>query len=92
MWIWKARKAGWLVSVESSSADEPGDECGVVDVEGLKYRINFSPRVRRRVFHSAPGQHAIATAIEIATGESAPAAWGWEFAPAVWAEPIVEDD
>lgn len=34
VWLYKAAKADWSVTVESSSLNQPGDECAVVDVEG----------------------------------------------------------
>ncbi|GGN87153.1 hypothetical protein [Nocardia rhizosphaerihabitans] len=92
VWIWRAGKEGWSVSVVSSSVDEPGHVCGIVDVEGLKYRINLSSRVRKRVYYAEPGQHAGAAVAEMTTGESEPPVWGWGFAPAAWAEPIIDAD
>lgn len=49
VWQHKAVKAGWAVTVESTSLDGPGPECGVVEIEGLRYRIQHSKRVRQRL-------------------------------------------
>ncbi|WP_236647289.1 MULTISPECIES: hypothetical protein [Micromonospora] len=38
VWLYKANKEGWSVAVESTSVEAPGDECGVVDIEGLRSR------------------------------------------------------
>jgi hypothetical protein len=91
VWVHKATKAGWAVSVVSSSFDQPGTECGVVDIEGLPYRVHHSPRVRHRVGIVAQGRHLIAAALDMATGEQDGITWTWEFAYAAWAEPILAD-
>jgi hypothetical protein len=41
--------------VESTAADSPDDECGVVNIEGLTYRIRHAKRVRQRVGFCGPG-------------------------------------
>lgn len=92
VWCHKASKEGWSVGVESNYADEPGDECGVVDIEGLRYRIHHAKRVRQRVGIVPDGQHLIAAAVKLSTGESNGIVWTSEFTHAAWAEPIVEDD
>ncbi|MET8280767.1 hypothetical protein [Micromonospora sp. NPDC005174] len=70
VWLYKAGKEGWPVTVELSSVDEPGDECAVVEIESLKYRILHAKRVRRRVALLPAGQHLIAAAVGETTGES----------------------
>ncbi|MGR6322002.1 hypothetical protein Q2K19_15655 [Micromonospora soli] len=92
VWRYKAEKQGWSVTVQSSSVDEPGDECGVVDVEGLPYRIRHAPRVRQRVEIVPAGRHLIAAAVEWSLGRSEDLAWYWRFDHAAWAEPVIEDD
>ncbi|MDN3295927.1 hypothetical protein QWM81_18085 [Streptomyces ficellus] len=47
-WVYLARKAGWEV-VESPGFQEPrdgGPECGLVEIEGLAYRIHYGLRAR----------------------------------------------
>ncbi|MFI5909702.1 hypothetical protein [Dactylosporangium sp. NPDC051541] len=90
VWLHKAGKEGWSVIVESSSAGEPGDECGVVSIEGLRYRIHHGKRVRRPVAVVADGQHLVAAAANLLAGESDGASWTAEFAHAAWAEPIID--
>ncbi|TYC06666.1 hypothetical protein FXF53_02780 [Micromonospora sp. WP24] len=91
VWLHKVGKAGWSVVVESTSVDEPGDECGIVDVEGLRYRIRHAKRVRIPVAIVPPGQHLIAAAVKMTTSGLDGVTWTWEFDHAAWAEPIIED-
>jgi len=91
VWIHKAVKAGWAVSVVSTSFDQPGTECGVVDIEGLPYRVHHGPRVRHRVGIVAPGRHLIVAALDLAAGEQDGITWTWEFSHAAWGEPILTD-
>jgi len=91
VWCHKASKEGWSVTVESASPNQPGDECGVVDIEGLKYRIHHAKRVRQRVGIVPVGQHLIMAALDVAQGEADDISWTWEFEHAAWAEPILED-
>ena len=89
VWVHKAKKAGWSVSVESVTDEGPGAECGAVDIEGLRYRILHDKRVRQPVAIVPPGQHLIAAAVELTTGRSEGVVWTWEFTHAAWAEPIL---
>jgi hypothetical protein len=91
VWCHKASKAGWSVTVESTSANQPGDECGVVDIEGLRYRVRHAKRVRQRVGIVPAGQHVVAAAVAVSMGDSDGIAWTWEFKHAAWAEPVVDD-
>jgi hypothetical protein len=91
VWVDKARKAGWEVAVESTSTDDPGPECGVVEIEGLRYRILHAKRVRHRVAIVPPGRHLIAAAVDLSLGRADGVVWAWEFGHAAWAEPIVPD-
>ena len=79
------------MTVDSSSVDQPGNECGVVAIEGLKYRIRHTKRVRRRVAIVPAGQHLTAAAVDSATGRSDGITWTWEFDHAAWAEPMIDD-
>ncbi|WP_446218211.1 hypothetical protein [Micromonospora sp. IBHARD004] len=92
VWLHKANKEGWSVTVESTSVDAPGDECGVVDIEGLKYQIRHARRVRQQVAIVPAGQHLIAAAVKLSLGESDGFSWTSEFVHAAWAEPVIEDD
>ncbi|MEU8609268.1 hypothetical protein AB0C29_14820 [Actinoplanes sp. NPDC048791] len=91
VWLYKAAKEGWSVTVEATMVDEPGDQCGTVKIDGLKYRIRHAKRVRERVGYIQPGRDLTAAAVDIATGESDDIFWTWEFGHAAWADPIVED-
>lgn len=90
VWLYKAAKAGWSVTVEATTVDEPGDQCGTIDVEGLRYRIRHAKRVRKRVGYVQPGRHLTGAALDVATGESDDVFWTWEFGHAAWADPIVD--
>ncbi|MEU8330584.1 hypothetical protein [Micromonospora sp. NPDC048839] len=92
VWLYKATKEGWSVTVESTSVDEPGDQCAVVHIEGLKYRIRHAKRVRQHVTIVPAGQHLVDAAVNLRMGESNGVTQTWEFGHAAWAEPIVEDD
>ncbi|WP_244295774.1 hypothetical protein [Micromonospora orduensis] len=92
VWLYKATKEGWSVTVESTSVDQPGDQCGVVHIEGLTYRIRHARRVRRHVTIVPAGQHLVSAAVNLSLGESHGITQTWEFGHAAWAEPIVEDD
>jgi hypothetical protein len=58
VWQHKATKAGWPVTVESASVEQPGPECGIVEIEGLRYTIRHEPRVRQRVAGAWEFTHA----------------------------------
>ncbi|WP_433281569.1 hypothetical protein [Micromonospora sp. CA-244673] len=79
------------MTVESSSVDRPGGECGVVDIEGLKYHICRAKRVRQRVAIVPAEQHLIAAAVNQSMGSSDGITWTWEFDNAAWVEPMIED-
>jgi hypothetical protein len=90
-WVHKAAKAGWPVIVESDSTDEPGDECGIVDIEGLRYRIRHAKRVRRRVAIVPEGEAPIAAVVRMTTtGDDGGISWTWQLDHAAWAEPITD--
>lgn len=92
VWLYKATKEGWSVTVESTSVDESGDQCAVVHIEGLTYRIRHAKRVRQHVTIVPAGQHLISAAVNLSMGESDGLTQTWEFDHAAWAEPIIEDD
>lgn len=44
-WFYLATKAGQMVSVAPGAAlDADAGDCGVVEVEGLRYRVRLSPK------------------------------------------------
>ena len=93
VWVHKAMKAGWSVTVESTSSDVSGSECGVVEIEGLRYRIHHAKRLRQPVAIVPAGKHLIAAAVEMSMGKvDDDVVWTWEFRHAAWAEPIVADE
>ncbi|MEV0900750.1 hypothetical protein [Actinoplanes sp. NPDC049802] len=91
VWCYRAQKAGWEVDVESTSFEDDGDVCGIVHIEGLRYRIRHSPRVRRQVYHVDSAQHPIAVAVAMTAGGEIEGrvTHGVEFTHAAWAEPIL---
>jgi len=93
VWVDKATKAGWAVTVESTCADQPGTAlCGVVEIEGLRYRVFHAKRVRVEVAVVPRGKHLIAAALDMLQGQAAGVTWISEFRHAAWAEPIVDDE
>jgi len=77
VWIHLAGKAGWEVSrVEGTPVDHDAGECGIVDVEGLRYLVRQSRRVRRILVDDAGGK---VTQRPI-------------FGFAAWAEPVLSPD
>lgn len=93
VWVHKATKAGWAVTVESTCTDQPGTAlCGVVDIEGLRYRVFFAKRVRVEVAMVPPGKHLIAAAVDLTMGRAEGVTWTSEFRHAAWAEPIIDDE
>jgi hypothetical protein len=91
VWVHKTLKAGWSVTVESNCVDEPGTACGVVDVEGLRYRVHHGKRLRLRSGTVTADRHAAAAVADLSRGEAAGISWGWVFTHAAWAEPILTD-
>jgi hypothetical protein len=89
-WIYLAGKAGWTVTEESRSLDQPGTLCGVVDVEGLRYAIHYGPRVRHLIHVVPAGVHLISAVARATSGEPVEFVDRyWELAPAAWAEPFI---
>ncbi|MFD4542013.1 hypothetical protein [Streptomyces bauhiniae] len=74
VWVHLASKAGWQVSpVEGVSVDLGAGDCGVVDIEGLRYLVRQSRRVRRALVDDVTGGPAERPV----------------FAFAAWAEPVL---
>ncbi|MFF4229539.1 hypothetical protein [Streptomyces sp. NPDC001820] len=72
-----ADKAGWQVSAfRTARWDTHAGNCGVVEVEGLRYRIRLTPRVRTTLVDDAGGWVSKRPA----------------FSHAAWTEPVLEPD
>lgn len=56
VWIHLARSAGWdVVALPVDRKEDDPTDLGAVMVEGIKYRIHFSPRVRRLLADDSTG-------------------------------------
>ena len=90
LWMHCARKAGWQVEPVDAPVDSASGECGVVDVEGLRYLIRVGLRGRGRAV-TAPDAHVgafVANAVLEGRGlVSYPV-----FSLTVWAEPVLGSD
>ena len=77
VWVYLASKAGWQVSpVEGVFLDLGAGECGVVDIEGLRYLVRQSRRVRRTLVDDDTG------------GPAERPVFGF----AAWAEPVLSQE
>ena len=87
LWIHLARKAGWQVDALDVAVEWSAGECGVVDVEGLRYLIRVGLRSRSRAI-IVPDEHVGTHVADMALGRrsfpSEPI-----LAPTVWAEPVL---
>ncbi|MEU4622089.1 hypothetical protein AB0G04_19255 [Actinoplanes sp. NPDC023801] len=86
-WVHRARKAGWRVDALDGDVDWLAGECGVVDVEGLRYLVRVGLRGRSRVM-GVPDGHIGAHVADVVLGTrsfvSEPT-----FALTAWAEPVL---
>ncbi|MFB7374328.1 hypothetical protein ACFC0D_31330 [Streptomyces sp. NPDC056222] len=77
VWVHLASRAGWKVT---PLADEvlrsAPTECGVVEVEGLRYRVHVGPRVRHLLMEVVNGQMTQRAILNTAA----------------WAEPVVSPE
>ncbi|MFB7675820.1 hypothetical protein ACFC26_30880 [Kitasatospora purpeofusca] len=74
VWMHLAAKAGWQVAPASAAPQDPaGGDCGTVEVEGLRYRIRLTPRVRT----------------SLADDEGGTLTWRAVLSHAAWAEPVL---
>lgn len=71
--MYLATKAGWTVG---TAPDAGAGDRGVVEVEGLRYRIRLTPRVRTTLVDDAGGGMSQRPV----------------FAHAAWADPVLEPD
>ena len=87
VWLHVARKAGWHVEPVDAEVDWPAGECGVVDVEGLRYLIRVGQR-SRGVALIVPDEHVGVHVADVLTGRRS---YPTEpiFTLTVWAEPIL---
>ncbi|MFF9984633.1 hypothetical protein [Streptomyces erythrochromogenes] len=77
VWMYLATKAGWTASVVPDAVLDAGaGDCGVVEVEGLRYRIRLTPRVRTTLVDDA-GRRMSQRPV---------------FTHAAWADPLLEPD
>ncbi|WP_053644881.1 hypothetical protein [Streptomyces sp. XY431] len=75
VWVHLASKAGWQVATISAVPEGPdGGDCGIVEVEGLRYRIRLAPRVRT----------------DLADDQDGTLTWRPVLSHAAWAEPVLE--
>ncbi|WP_159425052.1 hypothetical protein [Streptomyces sp. TLI_053] len=75
VWVHLARKAGWdVIDDPGYSAADKGTACGIVSLEGLKYRIHYGLHVRQDMADDSTGHLT----------------WRPVLAHAAWAEPILD--
>lgn len=77
VWMHLATRAGWTVSaVPDAVLDAGSGDCGVIEVEGLRYRVRLTSRVRTELVDDAGGRMSQRPV----------------FAHAAWADPVLEAD
>ncbi|MFK0287876.1 hypothetical protein ACIQVL_46455 [Streptomyces sp. NPDC090499] len=77
VWMYLASQAGWQVDLSPAKPENPDDgDCGIVEVEGLRYRIRLTPRTRTKLADDTGGKLT----------------WRTVFSHAAWAEPVLEPD
>ncbi|MGW6742984.1 hypothetical protein ACWGDX_20050 [Streptomyces sp. NPDC055025] len=86
-WIHTARKAGWQVEQVGEPTDWSAGECGVVEIEGLRYLIRVGPRSRGRAIN-VPDRH-VGAFVANTVVQNQPVASYPVFTLTAWAEPIV---
>jgi hypothetical protein len=86
-WVRLARKAGWNVEVVDEQVDWSAGECGIADIEGLRYVIRVGPR-RRLTQFVVPDGHMAEHVAAMVTGERSFPSRS-VFALTVWAEPLL---
>jgi hypothetical protein len=67
IWIHLARTAGWQVDALNETVKWSAGECGVVDVEGLRYLIRVGFRSRSRAV-IVPDEHVGVHVSDLVTG------------------------
>ncbi|WP_327068111.1 hypothetical protein [Kitasatospora sp. NBC_01302] len=77
VWVHLAGQAGWQVNrIDGAAVDLDAGECGVVEVEGLRYLVRQDRRVRRTLFDDSGGRLTQRPV----------------FSFAAWAEPVLSPD
>lgn len=77
VWMHLATKAGWQVGVvEGVAVDRDAGDCGVVDIERLRYLVRRTRRVRRTLVDDVTGRPAERPV----------------FGFAAWAEPVLSPE
>lgn len=87
VWLHYARKAGWQVEPVADQVDWPAGECGLVDIEGLRYLVRVGQRGRERVI-VAPDEHVGAFVAGLAMNGGTVTTYA-AFALTLWAEPVL---
>lgn len=87
VWMHYARKAGWQVEELAEPVDWSAGECGVVDIEGLRYLVRVGLRGRGRAI-VAPDEHIGAFVADVVLNRRAMPSHA-VFVLTVWAEPIL---
>jgi hypothetical protein len=94
-WIDAARHAGWRVDPLDEPVDWPAGECGLVDIEGLRYLLRVGMRGRTRAM-LLPAAHADRAAPQAGPAATGPTADGCGNASrpvlqlTTWAEPLLD--
>ncbi|MFD3957639.1 MULTISPECIES: hypothetical protein [Streptomyces] len=77
VWVHLARSAGWdVVELPADRKVDDPEDLGAVMVEGIKYRIHYSPRMRRLLADDSTGRLSYKDALGFAA----------------WAEPTLSVD
>jgi hypothetical protein len=87
VWMHAARKAGWQVDVADESVEWSAGECGVVEVEGLRYLVRVGLRGRGRAV-TVPDGHVGSHVAQMAAGRGSFVSEA-VFVLTVWAEPVL---
>jgi hypothetical protein len=93
-WVHVARRAGWQVDPLDEPVDWPAGECGLVDIEGLRYLLRIGLRGRTRAV-LLPAGHAEQGHAERAVAAPVPADQVVASRPVLqlttWAEPVLAE-
>lgn len=85
LWMHVARKAGWQVKPTHEPVNWSAGECGVVDIEGLRYLIRVGDRSRGRAAQAPDGHVGTYVAEAVVQGRTV---FFPVFVLTSWAEPI----
>ncbi|MER5480399.1 hypothetical protein ABT026_26020 [Streptomyces sp. NPDC002734] len=87
-WMDAARHAGWRVDPLDEPVDWPAGECGLVDIEGLRYLLRVGLRGRTRAM-LLPAAHADRAVARPLAGDTASATRP-VLQLTTWAEPLLD--